>query len=110
LLLAGMLARVEVPVGERKSLPLVPKDALVLNGNDRSVFVVEIDKTSGTTSGENTGIVRKVPVDLGVAVFGRIQLFGNLKIDDVFVVEVNERLVPNTKVKIVSFQDPTSKK
>ena len=105
LLLAGMLARVDVPVGERKTLPLVPKDALVLNGNDRSVFIVETDKTAGTISGEITGIVRKVSVDLGVAVDGRIQVIGDIKVDDLVVVEGNERLVPNTKVKIVADKD-----
>lgn len=116
LLLAGMLARVDVPVGERKALPLVPKDALVLNGNDRSVYVVDTEKSIGTTTGEMTGNVRKVPVDLGVAVDGRIQVIGDIKVDDLVVVEGNERLVERdkrgdpTKVKIVSHQDPTGKK
>ena len=98
LLLAGMLARVEVPVGQRKSLPLVPKDALVLNGNDRFVYVVE-------SNGKTEGTVRKVPVDLGVAVDNRIQVIGKLKVGDLIVVEGNERLVPDTKVKFASIPE-----
>ncbi len=105
LLLAGMLARVEVPMGERKMLPLVPKDALVLNGNDRAVFVVDIDEPVNSNSGELTGTVRKVSVDLGVAVDQRIQVMGAIKADDLVVVEGNERLVPNTKVKFTAQQD-----
>ena len=98
LLLAGMLARVEVPVGQRKSLPLVPKDALVLNGNDRFVYVVE-------SNGKLEGTVRKVTVDLGVAVDNQIQVIGKLKVGDLIVVEGNERLVPNTKVKFASIPE-----
>ena len=41
MLLAGMLARVELPASRRQVMPLVPKDALVLNQSDRSVFVVD---------------------------------------------------------------------
>jgi hypothetical protein len=109
LLLAGMLARVEVPIGERRMLPLIPKDALVLNGNDRSVFVVETSNGNGTTSGETTGIVRKVEVDLGVAVEGRIQVIGDIHVGDLVVVEGNERLIPNAKVKFVPQKDPDNK-
>ena len=105
LLLAGMLARVDVPMGERKMLPLVPKDALVLNGNDRAVFVVDIDKSVTPKSGQLTGTVRRVPVDLGVAVDGRIQVMGDIQADDLVVVEGNERLVPNAKVKFISQKD-----
>jgi len=101
MLLAGMLARVDVPVGQRKTLPLVPKDALVLNGKDRSVFVVDFDK-SDSSSDSATGLVRKVPVELGVALEDRIQVIGEIQAGDFVVVEGNERLVPNSKVKIVS--------
>lgn len=100
MLLAGMLARVDIPVGQRKKYPLVPKDALVLNGNDRSVFVVEYDKND-SSSKSATGLVRKVPVELGVALDDRIQVIGEIQAGDFVVVEGNERLVPNSQVKIV---------
>ncbi|MCA9212791.1 MAG: efflux RND transporter periplasmic adaptor subunit [Planctomycetales bacterium] len=89
MLLAGMMARVDFPAGERQRLPLIPKDALVLNGTDRAVFVVD------------SGVARKVAVDLGVAVEDRIQVRGAIKIDDVVVVVGNERLVPNSSVKVI---------
>ena len=92
LLLAGMLARLDLPVGRLERLPLVPKDSLVLNGNDRSVFIVDA-KTKKT--------VRKVSVDLGVAVDDRIQVHGEVKVGDLVVVVGNERLTPNAKVKII---------
>ena len=100
-LLAGMLARVDLPSGQRKKLPLVPKDALVLNGRDRSVFVVDPDPGGGETSVES-GIVRKVPVDLGVAFGDGIQVMGDIKIGELVVVVGNERLEPKAKVKIVA--------
>ncbi len=104
MLLAGMLARVDVPVGRRIKLPLVPKDALVLNGNDRSVFVVDAINSEGSSE-PNTGIVRKVPVELGVALDDRIQVIGNIEAGDIVVIEGNERLVPKSQVKIVSGLD-----
>ncbi len=100
MLLAGMLARVDVPVGQRKILPLVPKDALVLNGKDRSVFVVDFDKNDSANESA-TGVVRKVPVELGVALDDRIQVIGEIKAGDFVVVDGNERLVPNSKVKVI---------
>ncbi len=107
MLMAGMLARVDLPAGRRQALPLVPKDALVLNGNDRSVFVVDGNTRNGSGADENTGIVRKVVVDLGVAVDDRIQVRGDIKVNDLVVVVGNERLIPNSRVKIVRKIEPT---
>lgn len=98
MLMAGMLARVDLPAGTRQTLPLVPKDALVLNGKDRSVFVV---KKIVTQADELTGIVRKVNVDIGVAIDDRIQVRGDIKADDLVVVVGNERLLSESTVKIV---------
>lgn len=100
LLLAGMLARVNFPAGKRELLPLVPKDALVLNGADRSVFVID-KQGAGGEAGEPTRTVRKVSVDLGVAVDDRIQVRGELKAGDLVVIGGNERLLPNAEVEIV---------
>lgn len=100
LLMAGMLARVDLPAGQRQTLPLVPKDALVLNGNDRSVYVVD------GSADNSVGVVRKVNVDLGVAVEDRIQVRGDIKVDDLVVVVGNERLIPDSEVKIVGGFEP----
>ena len=45
--------------------------------------------------------MRKVPVELGVAVDGLIQVRGELKKDDLVVVTGNERLVPGAEVEII---------
>ena len=107
LLFAGMLARIDIPVGERKKLPLVPKDALVLNGKDRSVFVV--DEMESQSDGLITGMVRKVPVDIGVAMNERIQVIGQIKAGDKVVVEGNERLISGMRVKLVDRSDSKEK-
>lgn len=99
-LMAGMLARVELPAERRELMPLVPKDALVLNGSNRSVFVVEVDSEQ-VGPGNPTGKVREVPVDLGVAWGGLIQVRGNLQADQFVVVTGNERLVSGSSVEIV---------
>ena len=105
MLLGGMLARVDLPTGKREILPLVPKDALVLNGNDRAVFVADLDTVAGE-DGTRYGTVRKVPVTLGVATDDRIQVKGAVQADDVVVVVGNERLVPNAKIKVVGASPP----
>jgi HlyD family secretion protein len=98
---AGMLARVQVPVGQRQLSYLVPKDALVLNGNDRAVFVIRQPVGGQSSNDARTGTVEKVDVELGVAVGNRIQVTGNLKAGDQVVIRGNERLIPNSQVRIV---------
>lgn len=85
LLMAGMLARAVLPTGSRVRMPLVPKDALVLNGSRRYVFVV-----ADATSEQPT--VQLVPVTLGIADAGLIQVEGDLKSGQLVVVRGNERL------------------
>jgi RND family efflux transporter MFP subunit len=109
MLMAGMMARVDLPAGKRQKLPLVPKDSLVLNGKDRFVFVVVLDSGNRPGDDTQTGSVRKVNVDLGVAVDGRIQVRGAIQVNDLVVVVGNERLVPNAKVKIIRYADSDSK-
>jgi len=105
--LAGMLVRVDLPSGTKKTQPLVPKDALVLNGKDRAVFVVDVSAQNGSANGERIGIARKVPVDIGIAVEDRIQVRGDLQHDDLVVVVGNERLIPGAEVRIVREADST---
>ncbi|RMF41927.1 MAG: efflux RND transporter periplasmic adaptor subunit [Planctomycetota bacterium] len=95
-LLAGMLARVELPVGPSVNAPVVPKDALVLNGEKRSVFVVESLQNGSPPSGR----VREVMVELGVEVGDQIQVKGELHAGQHVVVLGNERLVDGQQVRI----------
>lgn len=101
LLLAGMLARVDLPAGERKVVPLVPKDALVLNDRDRAVFVFEPDVENGSSGG-----VRRVPVELGVAKDDMIQVIGDIRPGQQVVVVGNERLPPNARVTVIDSSQP----
>ncbi len=95
---AGMLARVDVPAGRREAMPLVPKDALVLNGIESAVFVIDSDPKF---SDRDSGLARRVPVTLGVAVGGLIQVSGNIKAGDWVATEGNERLLPGATVQVV---------
>lgn len=105
-LLSGMLARVDLAVGSPVTLPLVPKDAVVLNERERAVFVVEPSENGATQSGSTApaapkkGIVRKVPVQLGVAVGGMIQVVGNIKAGQYVVTLGNERLTDGSEVEV----------
>jgi len=63
-LMAGMLGRAVLPTGTPKRLPLVPKDAVVLQGDGAGRFVFVVEAGSARGSHEE---VRRVPVRLGVA-------------------------------------------
>ncbi len=119
LLMAGMLARVEIPAGQRQTMPLVPKDAPVLNGTELMVFVVETDaapsrpsderhtvyKTStddNRTGTQHTGTVRKISIDLGVAAGGFIQIRSEVRPGQLVVVVGNERLRDGDRVTVTS--------
>jgi HlyD family secretion protein len=92
LLKAGMFARVTLPVGEAKPLPLVPKDAISIGGRTPVVYIVD------TTGGKST--VRPVPVTMGVAQGQWISVGANeIKAGDIVVVEGNERLRPGQDVR-----------
>ncbi len=93
-LMAGMLARAVLPTGSRSLMPLVPKDALVLNGSRRYVFIVS---SPGSQSEQS---VRSVPVTLGVADAGLVQVDGDLRAGDLVVVRGNERLKDGQNVSV----------
>lgn len=88
LLKAGMYARVSLPTGRRETARLVPKDALVLGGPQTMVFVVE------TAGDGKQGKARPVPVELGAAIGGLMQVRGPLSAGQLVVVQGNERLPP----------------
>ncbi|APZ96017.1 Multidrug resistance protein MdtN [Fuerstiella marisgermanici] len=101
-LMAGMLARAILPTGNRTVMPLVPKDALVLNGSRRYVFVATPDGNA-----ERAASVRSVPVTLGIADEGLIQVSGELKAGDLVVVRGNERLKDGQQV-VLNLAETTS--
>jgi HlyD family secretion protein len=95
LLKSGMYARVSLPTGDLQTATLVSKDALVLGGAQPVVFVVE-----GATENGQAGKVVPVPVQVGVADGGMIQVTGRIKAGQLVVVQGNERLRPGQDVAI----------
>ncbi len=103
---SGMLARINLPVGPTEQALLVPKDALVLGGNSPTVYVIDPDPKN-----PKQGLVRPVPVRIGVASGGLIQVDGALKPGETVVVEGNERLRPGQAVApthTVAVADPSA--
>lgn len=95
LLKAGMYARVSLPTGTKHLATLVPKDALVLGGAQPLLFVVD-----GATESGQVGKVAPLPVQVGVADGGLIQITGPIKQGQLVVVQGNERLQPGADVTI----------
>lgn len=88
----GLLARAWLPVGKTGPATVVPKDALVLGGAQPLVYVVDPAATPGE------GTVRPVPVALGAAVAGTVEIRGDLRPGQLVVIRGNERLRPGMQV------------
>lgn len=94
LLKAGMFARVTLGVGDPVAVPLVPKDAVVLNAKAPFVYVVDTDSKSGKS------VARPVPITLGASRGLWISVGASeIKEGDQVVVEGNERLRPLQEVR-----------
>ncbi len=93
----GMFARVTLPVGDRRSAAVVPKDALVLGGSSPMLYAV----TPADEKKPDLGKARPVPVRVGAAVGELVEVHGPLKLGDLVVVEGNEGLFPNRDLQIV---------
>lgn len=88
----GLLARAWLPVGKTGPATVVPKDALVLGAGQPLVYVVDPAAAPGT------GTVRPVPVALGAAVAGTVEIRGDLGPGQLVVIRGNERLRPGMQV------------
>ncbi len=77
----GMIAAAVFPGGERGTRTIVPKDALVLQGAQQTVFVVTEE-----------GTVRPVPVTVGLGVGQWTSVDGQVRPGDKVVTRGNERL------------------
>lgn len=94
LIKSGMFARVTLPTGEQQDALFVPKDALVLGGKSPIVYVV-------VREGKES-IAKPIPVQLGIASDGLIQVEGQLSAGQNVVIRGNERLRPNQAVSMKS--------
>ncbi len=97
---AGMLARAKLPIGPLQTANLVPKDALVFRGENTSLLAITPDEND-----PNKGVVRPVPVELGVSQGQEIQVTGNVQPGELVVVEGNERLRPGQTVIIDAIRE-----
>lgn len=93
----GLSARVTLEVGEVRQALLVPKDALVLGGPTPMVYVVD-----GDPAAPSKGTARPVPVSLGIAHEGRVQVEGQIEAGQLVVVLGNERLYPGAAVVVLN--------
>lgn len=108
---AGMYARVQLPTGPRKQALLVPKDALVLGGPRPTLYVFESSQPDSNPPADKkpvgqSGIVRAVPVELGVATEKLIEVSGDLAVGRWVVVEGNERLKPGQRAQVTAVTLP----
>ena len=87
LLAAGMLVRVTLAVGEKKQALLVPKDALVLDKGNKTVWVVDADPED-----PKTAKAREIPVRTGAMSGSLVEILGAVEEGRQVVVEGNERL------------------
>ena len=97
---AGMLARVELAVGQQAGL-WVDKDALVLKSGVRYVIVAD------ATSREHRFKARQVPISVGVTDGNLVEGIGDLSDGDRVVVSGNERLAGG---ELLTDQAPRRKK
>jgi membrane fusion protein (multidrug efflux system) len=86
---AGMLGRTTLAVGNPHKAILIPKDALVLSGGGKSVYVIN-DQTAHLVS-----------VQTGPSHGSLIEVKGNLKAGQRVAVRGNERLRPGQRVTVV---------
>lgn len=89
-LLAGLLASVELEVGEPQVVLAVPKDAIVLSAQGNAVFVV------------NERRAKLIPVEVGDAYNGLVAIQGRVEVGARVVVRGNERLRDGQSVTVQS--------
>jgi multidrug efflux pump subunit AcrA (membrane-fusion protein) len=80
--------RLLIPVGPSRSIVSVHKDAVLLRGGRKVVYVIE------------GGQAKIRPVKLGDAVGSRFEVVSGLKPGEKVVIRGNERLRPNSRVRI----------
>jgi RND family efflux transporter MFP subunit len=87
---SGMAATVTFSVGEKRTVKLLPKDAIVTSGNQRMVFAI------------NDGKAVPVPVEVLGYYDSEAAIEGALEPDAQVVVRGNERLRPGQAVKVIA--------
>lgn len=94
---SGMLAKVTLSLGKKQNVLLVPKDALVLGGEKKQLWVVngkseDVKSSDPNATGLKQAAVKKIDVTLGIAEGNWIQVTGDIQDGDLVVTEGNERI------------------
>lgn len=96
---AGMFARAEFPVGERRERMAVPKDAVVRRNETTMLFVVR--------AGEHGSMAMPTPVQIVSEYAAQYAIEGpGLKAGDSVVIRGNERLYGPTPVMVINAPPP----
>jgi HlyD family secretion protein len=103
LLMPGMYARVQIPLGQEQAVTFVPKDAVLIEGETKVVHVIEGAKGVG-----DTGRVTPQPVELGVSSGSLIEVMGELQAGQLVVTQGNELLRPGQEVQVTRLEQPQS--
>ena len=90
-LIPGMLLNIDLIFNETNSLS-IPEQALVIQGNDKFVYLIEENK------------IKKNSVTIGKRNFGKIEILSGLAQDDVILAEGTNKVRPGSKIKITEYQ------
>ena len=102
LLRAGMQARATI-AGRSRPMLLIPKDALILGGPEKTVMVAHSERGQAP-------VAVRVAVETGVSRDDHIEVRGDLQAGQQVVVDGNERVQPGQTLRLVSelFEDSES--
>lgn len=87
---AGMSARVEIPTATARSALVIPKDACLLEGTRRHVFVIGPDS-----------VATRVPVEIGASTGNSYEVTSGLEAGARVVIRGNERLRSGMPVRVL---------
>ena len=107
-LMSGMTVNVELPLGTKAKGTFVPLDALVLDNQSLSVFVLT-PQTTSDASKSVTGHVRRVPVTPGVSIGQWVMIrtsdHSAIKSGDLVVTRGNQTLLDGSQVEAIVKDD-----
>lgn len=96
---SGMLARAQMPLGDRSERVMLDKDAIVFGGREPVVYVLDRPVKQDVETK-----VRAAPVRLGVMDGNLIEVAGAVKVGDQVVIRGNERLKSGEQIRVTKIR------